>query len=120
MPTKTLNTSVVAHELEGEATARLQETLLDVCRQLEGDYLPALPASVWRSWNNALDDNGRFEFGVPQLENIRPFVRAIAAIRILQLAKTNADRDDAAELLRQAADEIDRAEFTHERANRLV
>lgn len=116
MPTETINPSVVARELEAEVVARLREVLLDVCRQLEGDYLPALPGSVWRSWNEALDANGQFEFGVPQLENIRPFVRAVAAVRVLQQAQTNADRDDAAELLRQAADEIDSAEFVHERA----
>jgi hypothetical protein len=96
-------------EAVNECHARLRETLHD-CARLLADGPTRLPAGIEAKWHRHLD-SGQFNLGSPRLDDLRPFVRAVMAVRVLNLAQTQREREVAAQLLLEAADEINRFEF---------
>lgn len=96
-------------EFVNECHARVRETLLD-CARLLADGPTALPVGVEAKWHRHLD-SGQFILGSPRLEDLRPVIRCVMAVRVLNLAETQRERDVAAQLLAEAAEEINRFEL---------
>jgi len=115
-----IDTKEVRQECQNEAVARLRESLLEASRAVQREYVSQVPPSIEEGWHEALDAKSFAIPDVPRIEDIKPFVMAIVAIRHLILAETNEERDAAAGMLVRAAELVSSYTFADDAGEALV